>query len=90
MVWLLDGLLLIDPEYHRDTKVIVTVTATTRHGKVPKVVSVQKSVSKAPATDLIDLATSQFKRPLAIGAYVEQLLTAKRFDKIEIFDPLEA
>lgn len=85
--WRRDGVLILDPRYARDLTVIVTVTAANKRGTEIKVGYARKTATKVRAAELIDLATSTFRVAPSIHDHFQKLLTARKFEKIEIYEP---
>jgi len=83
--WSFKGVLWLDPNYARDTVVVVKVTAANQHGEHSSVLSVAKDVRRACLSDLIDLKSRKVSVAPTIQPLIQEALEGKRYERIEFY-----
>lgn len=83
--WSFSGVLWLDPNYARDTVVIVKVTAANQHGDHSSVLTIAKDVRRSRPSDLIDMSSLKVSVPPTIQPQIQEALDSRRFDRIEFW-----
>lgn len=83
--WSFSGVLWLDPNYARDTVVIVKVTAANQHGDHSSVLTVAKEVRRSRPSDLIDMKSLKVTVAPTIQPLIQDALDSGRYDRIEFY-----